>query len=68
MEGNERKSRARNGWIVFGTLAVATAVEFLVSSLVASPILILSVIAVIKASLIIIYFMHLLQLWDRKAH
>ena len=55
---NEGKAAAwRRGWFVFLFLAVLTAVEFVVSISLAGPLPYLTIIALAKAALIIIYFM-----------
>ena len=53
----------RTGWIVFLVLAVLTAVEFLVAVTVTTNLPALLVMALMKAGLIMYYFMHLLRVW-----
>jgi heme/copper-type cytochrome/quinol oxidase subunit 4 len=53
----------RTGWIVFLVLAVLTAVEFLVAVTVTTNLPALVVMALMKAGLIMYYFMHLLRVW-----
>lgn len=55
----------RLGWIIFAALAALTLVEFLVGAYIqpATPYLIIT--AIIKAGLIVYYFMHIAQLWRR---
>ncbi len=53
----------RTGWIVFLALAVLTAVEFLVAITVTTNLPAVLVMALMKAGLIMYYFMHLLRVW-----
>lgn len=64
-ETTEKVFRTRLGWIVFIALAVLTIVEFLVGAFVrpATPYLVAT--AIVKAGLIVHYFMHVPQLWRR---
>lgn len=68
----ERKSDLSNeqgrGWKVFIALAVLTAIEFGISIGLTNPLPALTAIALIKAWLIITYFMHIPQLWRKEAH
>ncbi len=59
-EGN---GPVRTGWVVFLWLAVLTAVEFIVAVTVDANLPIMVVIALIKAGLIVYYFMHVLRIW-----
>ena len=59
---SDKSGAWRKGWIVFLLLAVLTAVEFAVSIGVAGPLPYLTVIALAKAALIIVYFMRLRDL------
>ncbi len=54
---NGQAAARRRGWFVFLFLAVLTAAEFIVSVTLAGPLPYLTVIALAKAALIIIYFM-----------
>lgn len=56
---NRKATRLRLGWLVFIGLAVFTAAEFYASQSVAGVLLLLIIIALIKAGLIVHYFMHL---------
>ena len=53
----------RVGWLVFLALAVLTVVEFIVAVTVTANLPILVVFALVKAGLIMYYFMHLLKIW-----
>jgi heme/copper-type cytochrome/quinol oxidase subunit 4 len=55
----------RIGWIVFGVLAALTAVEVWVSLSVTPSLPYLVVTSLAKASLIVIYFMHVSEVWHR---
>lgn len=59
-----KAAKLKLGWIVIGALAVLTAVEYWVAVAIHSTVLpYLAVIALVKAWLIIQYFMHVSQLW-----
>ncbi len=64
-EATDKSFRKRLGWIIFIALAVLTIIEFLVGALVhpATPYLVLT--AIVKAGLIVYYFMHIAQLWRK---
>lgn len=65
----KKAAKLRLGWIVIGGLAVLTAVEYWVAVAIHSnPLPYLAVIALIKAWLIIQYFMHVTQLWRKEEH
>ena len=57
-----RSTAWRRGWIVFIILAVLTAIEFIVSLTLAAPLPYLTVIALTKAALIVVYFMRVRDL------
>lgn len=56
------------GLVVIIALAVLTVIEFLVPKALAQGLAVpvLTVIALVKAGLIVYYFMHLAQLWRRR--
>lgn len=54
-----RSDARRKGWLVLLSLAVLTVVEFIVSVRLATPLPYLTVIALAKAALIVVYFMRL---------
>lgn len=63
----KKASKLRLGWLVIGALGVFTAVEYWIAvSLHSNPLPYLAVIALIKAGLIVQYFMHVAQLWHRE--
>lgn len=53
----------RTGLIVFLTLAVLTVVEFAIAVTIDANLPIMIVIALVKAVLIVHYFMHLVRIW-----
>lgn len=66
---NGQPAAWRRGWFVFLFLAVLTAAEFIVSVTLTGPLPYLTVIALAKAALIIIYFMRagdLGAIWQRE--
>jgi len=64
----ENKSKAfRRGWIIFVVLLLLTAVEFVIG-VAMNSIALLLVIALIKAALIVYYFMHIYRLWREESH
>lgn len=63
----DRTARASIGWVVFFALAVFTAVEFGIGALVRPSAPYLTATALVKAALIVYYFMHVAQLWKREA-
>jgi len=68
MDMNERKAAAyRLGLITLLILAVLTAVEYFVSVYTGSLILLL-IIALIKAAIIVNNFMHITRLWREESH
>ncbi len=68
MDINERKAAAyRLGLITLLILAVLTAVEYFVSVYTGSLIL-LMIIALVKAAIIVNNFMHITRLWREESH
>ena len=68
MELNDRKGAAyRMGLITLIILAVMTVAEYFVSMYTGSLIL-LMIIAVIKAAIIVNNFMHITRLWREESH
>ncbi|MFQ5943744.1 MAG: cytochrome C oxidase subunit IV family protein [Anaerolineales bacterium] len=64
---DKKRSAYRMGIIVFLILGVLTAVEFYLAS-VPGTVAGLLIIALIKAALIIRYFMHVTRLWAEGSH
>lgn len=65
MTGKGHAARVRVGWWVFAGLAALTGFEFVISASVPSAFPYLAVTALVKAGLIVVYFMHVTQLWKR---
>ena len=53
----------RQGWVVFAGLGVLTVGEYWVATSMTGALPYLAVIALVKAWLVIQYFMHVAQLW-----
>lgn len=65
---NDRKKAAfRLGVIVFVALLVLTVIEWYVS-LALEGMVLLFILALIKAALIVTYFMHIARLWREESH
>ena len=67
MEDKKRAEYRRN-IIVFVVLAALTLIEFFIAINLASPAVPLFIIALIKAGLIVNYFMHINRLWQPEDH
>lgn len=66
---NENKQRDfRQGIIVFIALAVLTAVELAIALYIENPTVPLLIVALVKAGLIVQYFMHIYRLWREESH
>lgn len=65
-EGN-KGGAYRTGWWVFLALAAVTGFEFWLSSATQGTLIYLSITSLVKASLIVYYFMHVAQLWQGEA-
>jgi caa(3)-type oxidase subunit IV len=59
---NSKSKRFRIGWLVFLGLAVFTVAEFVIGVYVAGALPYLLLTALIKAGLIVYYFMHISQI------
>jgi heme/copper-type cytochrome/quinol oxidase subunit 4 len=69
MNSKEKKSRDYlHGIITFVVLAALTAGEFWVSSVTNGSVVFLLIIAVIKAAIILQYFMHISHVWSEETH
>jgi caa(3)-type oxidase subunit IV len=65
-----KETGMQRGWMTFAVLVVLTAIEFAVSAAMEEPLIVLMLIAVIKAGLIIVYFMRfgdLSVIWNGEA-
>ncbi len=58
----------RIGWIVFAGLMVLTLIEFAVANLSNPSAVLLIIIGLIKAALIVYFFMHVYRLWREEKH
>jgi cytochrome c oxidase subunit 4 len=66
---SEAKAKAyRRGLITFLVLMVLTVIEYFVAISLASPTVLLFIIALIKAALIVQIFMHVARLWRGESH
>jgi cytochrome c oxidase subunit 4 len=63
----KKKAAYRTGTVIFIVLAVLTAVEYVVG-LYPNTSITLFIIALIKAVLIVQYFMHVSKLWSEEGH
>jgi len=69
MNSKEKKSTAYwRGLVTLIVLAALTAGEFWVSSVTHGSLVFLFIIALIKAAIILQYFMHLSTLWSEESH
>ncbi|MEW6240795.1 MAG: cytochrome C oxidase subunit IV family protein [Chloroflexota bacterium] len=66
MTSSTQRDRKRTGWLVIAGLAALTAAEFWLSSVVRPALPYLAFTALLKAALIIYYFMRISQLWARE--
>lgn len=66
MTSSTQTDRKRIGWLVIAGLAALTVVEFWLSSAVRPALPYLIVVAIVKAGLIIYYFMHVSQIWKQE--
>lgn len=65
---NDKKAAAyRLGYITLGILAVLTIIEFIVAIYLNSLVL-LFIIALVKAAVIVQNFMHIARLWREESH
>lgn len=63
----KKKEAYRQIFTIFLILAVLTGVEYAISQTLASSIL-LFLVALVKAALIVNYFMHVYRLWREESH
>ena len=55
-------------WLVGGFLALLTLVEYIVAVQMSNNFVPLAVMALVKAALIVYFFMHVYRLWRKEAH
>lgn len=67
MAEHDRSTRMRTGWWVFIGLAVLTGLEYWLSIALQGTLPYLTVTGVLKAALIVVYFMHVSQIWNPEA-
>lgn len=65
---SQKRAAARRGMMVFLALAVLTIAEFLVSQALEGATVPLLLIGLLKAGLIVQYFMHIYRLWREESH
>jgi caa(3)-type oxidase subunit IV len=64
----ENKSESRQNTFVFLALALLTLLEFWVAVTLMNPAVPLLLIAIVKSSLIVYFFMHVYRLWREEEH
>jgi caa(3)-type oxidase subunit IV len=64
-KSHNAKSGSRIGWWIFIGLAVVTAIEYVIAVALNINLFFLAQIAVLKAGLIVVYFMHVPRAWQR---
>lgn len=67
MSKQDKSGRLRTGWWVFLGLALVTGFEFWLSAAMEGVLLYLTITSLVKAALIIQFFMHLPQVWRERA-
>jgi hypothetical protein len=65
---NKKRAGFRQGIIVFVALAILTAIEIVISTYLDSPAVPLVIVSLVKAGLIVQYFMHIYRLWREEIH
>lgn len=64
----DKKADYRQGFFVFLALAVLTGIEMAIAIYLDNPAVPLIIISLIKAGLIVQYFMHIYRLWREESH
>ncbi len=64
-KSHEAKRGSRIGWWIFIGLAIVTGIEYLIALTFNINLFFLAQIAVLKAGLIAVYFMHIGRAWER---
>jgi hypothetical protein len=64
----DKKADYRQGFFVFLALAVLTGIEMAIALYLDNPAVPLIIISLIKAGLIVQYFMHIYRLWREESH
>lgn len=65
---DKKKAGYRQGLYVFLALVVLTAIEIVIAVYLDNPAVPLIIVALIKAGLIVQYFMHIYRLWREESH
>ncbi len=68
IENSSYKKEWRSGWVIFAVLLVLTVVEYFLGIQENTSTTALFIIALIKAVLIINFFMHVYRLWREESH
>lgn len=68
VEGAGYKKAWRYGWIIFVALLVLTAVEYFIGIQENASAVALFIVSLIKATLIVYFFMHIYRLWREENH
>ena len=63
-----KRTADRRGWVTLIVLAVLTGGEFWISSVTNGSLVFLFILGLIKAGIILQYFMHVSSLWSQEAH
>ncbi|MGH2538231.1 MAG: cytochrome C oxidase subunit IV family protein [Candidatus Promineifilaceae bacterium] len=64
----DKAATYRQGVIVFAALAALTLIEFFISQSLQGAVIPLTLVALVKAGLIVQYFMHIYRLWREEEH
>lgn len=65
----ERKAAAqRTGVIIFAVLMVLTIVEYFIGAVENPSLVLLFIVALVKAALIVQFFMHVARVWREESH
>ena len=65
---DKKKADFRQGIYVFLALAVLTGIELVVAIYLDNPAVPLIIISLVKAGIIVQYFMHIYKLWREESH
>jgi heme/copper-type cytochrome/quinol oxidase subunit 4 len=65
---DNKKASFRQGIMVFVALAILTVIEVVIAAYLDDPAVPLVIIALVKAGLIVQYFMHIYRLWREESH
>ena len=68
VESESYKKDWRIGWIIFIALLVLTIVEYFIGIQENASAVALMIVALIKATLIVYFFMHVFRLWREESH